>query len=173
MATQLLNTIKERRSIRSFKSKEIPSEIIEQLIEALIWAPSAGNLQARKFYFVFNEEIKNQMVDAAHGQSFIAEAPVAVVACTNDEIENKYGNRGKNLYTICDVSLSIQNMLLLAHEFGLGTCLVGAFNHEKVVEALNTPSNLHPILIVPVGYSAENPNARSRVSKNEAIKILK
>jgi len=55
---ELLDIIKNRRSIREFKKGEIPEDIIEKLIDAIIWAPSAGNLQSRFFYFVFNNEFK-------------------------------------------------------------------------------------------------------------------
>jgi len=169
----ILETIKNRRSIREFQAKEIPEEIIDKLIEALIWAPSARNLQSRKFYFVFNREIKEKLVKAALGQDFIAQAPLVVVGCTDEKITYRYGERGKNLYSICDVSVSIENMMLLAQEFGLGTVWVGTFDEKSVSKILNLPENLRPIVIVPVGYPAEKPEAPPRVSKKEAIEFIK
>ncbi|MFZ8848368.1 MAG: nitroreductase family protein [Minisyncoccia bacterium] len=56
----VIEIIKKRRSIRKYKTDPIPQEIIDELIEALIWAPSAGNLQARKFYFIFDEAPQNR-----------------------------------------------------------------------------------------------------------------
>jgi nitroreductase len=169
----LIEIIKERRSVRRFQAKEIPEEIIQELIEALIWAPSAGNLQSRKFYFVFNQDIKEKVAKAAMDQKFIAQAFLVVVGCTNDEIQWKYGEKGKNIYTICDVAMAIQNMILLAYEKGLGTCPVGLFNEEQVSEILNIPKNLQPILIIPVGYPDQNPSPPERVSLKEAIEIRK
>ena len=49
---EILKAIKERRTIRNFQKKDIPAEIVDKLVESLVWAPSAGNLQARKFYFI-------------------------------------------------------------------------------------------------------------------------
>ncbi len=170
---EILEIIKNRRSIREFREKEIPEEIIEKLIEALIWAPSAGNLQSRKFYFIFNREIKEKLVRAALDHDFISEAPLVIVGCTDDKISRRYRERGKNLYSICDVSVSIQNMMLLAQEKGLGTCWVGAFDEKEVSKILDLPENLRPIAIVPVGYSAEKPETPPRISKSEAIKIFK
>ncbi|MBZ9572410.1 nitroreductase family protein [Patescibacteria group bacterium] len=169
----LLEIIKNRRSIYRFQKKQIPEKIINKLIEALIWAPSAGNLQSRKFYFVFNQKIKERLVEAALSQSFIAEAPLVVVGCTNDEISQWYRERGKNLYAICNTSVSIQNMMLLAYEQGLGSVWIGAFSEKEVAKILNLPENLHPIVIVPVGYPAEKPKAPPRVSKEEAVKFIK
>lgn len=166
----ILEIIKNRRSIRKFQKKGIPNEILEKLIMALIWAPSAGNLQARKFYFVFGEEIKEKL--ARSNQDFIAQAPLVIVGLADTKISRRYGERGKNLYSICDVSTSIQNLMLLATDLGLGTCWVGAFDEDKVSEVLNLPENLRPIVIVPVGYPAENPETPPRISKKEAIVFI-
>ncbi|MBZ9569692.1 nitroreductase family protein [Patescibacteria group bacterium] len=168
----LLKIIKERRSIRKFQKKEIPDETIDKLIEALIWAPSAGNLQSRKFYFVFDDEIKEKLAVAAFGQSSITQAPLVVIGCADDKISRRYGEKGRKLYSICDVSASIQNMILLATELGLGSCWIGAFDERKVAEILDLPKNLHPIVIVPVGYPAEKPSPPPRVLKQEAVKII-
>jgi len=169
----ILEIIKNRRSIREFQKKEISEEIVDKLIEALIWAPSAGNLQSRKFYFVFDEKVKKDLSRAARGRDFIFQTPLIVVGCADDKIAKRYGERGKNLYSICDVSASIQNMMLLAADIGLGTCWIGAFDEEEVVKILNLPHNLRPIVIIPVGYPAENPEAPHRVSKKEAVEFIK
>ena len=168
----ILETIKKRRSIREFQSKPIPEEIIKKLIEALIWAPSAGNLQCRKFYFVFNENLKIGLVKAANDQNFIAQAPMVIIGCTDDRIEKRYYERGKKLYSVCDVACSIQNLMLLAADQGLGTVFVSSFDEEKVSKLLGTPKYLHPIVIVPVGYPAEEPEAPSRVPPEQAIEFI-
>ena len=169
----VLEAIKTRRSIRKFQNQEIPSEIVEKLIEALIWAPSAGNLQSRKFYFIFNAKIKEKLAEAALGQDFIAQAPLVIVGCSDDKIKWKYGERGKKIYALCDVAMSIQNMMILAKDLKLGSCPVGAFLEDQVSEILKIPKNLHPILIVPVGYPAEKPIPPPRISQTEATEFIK
>src|SRR5574337_499085 len=133
----ILQAIKERRSIRGFQKKDISDEIVDKLIDALIWAPSAGNLQARKFFFIKDAKLKRGIVSAALGQSFIAEAPLVIVACTDSRISSRYGDRGVYLYSIQDVAASIMGMMLVAHENGLGTVWVGAFIEDEVSEFLN------------------------------------
>lgn len=169
----ILEIIKKRRSVRAFKPDTISGEIIDKLKEALIWAPSAGNLQSRKFYFVFESKIKKELAKAALGQNFISQAPLVVVGCCNENIFQHYGERGKNLYAICDVAVSIQNLMLVAENENLGTCWVGAFDEEKVSKLLNLPRNLRPIAIVPVGYPVEKPSAPLRMSKKEATQDLR
>ena len=159
--------------MREFERKEISKKIIEELIEALMWAPSAGNLQSRKFYFIFNEKIKEKLAEAALGQSFIKEAPLVIVGCADLNIESHYGERGKNLYSICDVSASLENALLYLTEKNLASCWVGAFNEIEVSKILNLPENLRPIAILPVGYPKNIPSPPPRISKEKAIKIIK
>lgn len=169
---ELLDIIKNRRSVRRFQDKKIPENIVDKLVDALIWAPSAGNLQSRKFYFVFGQKTKNELAQAALNQDFIARAPLVVVGCANNEIQQRYGERGKEIYSICDVSASVQNMLLLAFKEGLGSCWVGAFDDKKVSEILGLPKNLQPIVMAPIGFPAETPLIPSRVSKQETINII-
>jgi nitroreductase len=168
----ILELIKKRRSIRKFQKKEISKEIINKLGEALIWAPSAGNLQSRKFYFVLNQKIKEELAKAALSQDFITQAFLVVVGCADLNIKDRYGRRGKELYSICDVSASIENLLLTVQAEGLGACWVGAFDEKKVSEILRLSQNLKPIALVPIGWPAESPAAPPRASKEEAIKII-
>lgn len=169
----LIDIIKGRRSIRRFKGDEISSEVIDALKDALIWAPSAGNLQSRRFYFVFNKAIKERLVRAALNQHFIAEAPLAIVCCADSTIERFYGKRGSELYMLQDVAASIENLMLLAYSFGLGSVWVGAFREEEISRILNLPDNLRPVAIVPVGYPDETPPPPPRVSKDKAVEEIR
>ncbi len=169
----ILKAVKERRSIRDFQKKEIPDFLLDKLAEALIWAPSAGNLQARKFYFVMNGDIKKKIAIAALNQNFIAEAPLVIIGCTDSRISYKYRERGVYLYSIQDVALSIMGMMLVAHENSLGTCWVGAFNENDVHKILKMPDYLRPVAIVPVGYPSKIPSPPPRVSKKDAVEVIK
>jgi nitroreductase len=169
----ILSVIKGRRSVRDFLIKEIPEELINELVEALIWAPSAGNLQARRFIFVKNPEIKKKLARAALGQSFIAEAPLVLVGCADlERIARRYGSRGMNLYVIQDVSASIMQLMLFAHEKGLGTVWVGAFDEKAVSDILHLPSHLRPVAIVPVGYPARIPPPPPRRPLKDLIEFV-
>lgn len=169
----ILDIITNRRSVRDFTDKTIPGEVINALINALRWAPSAGNLQSRKFYFIFNPDIRKELARAALNQSFIAKAPLAVVACLDKNISKRYGDRGVNLYAIEDVAASVMSMMLAAHELGLGTVWVGAFDEFEVFGILGLPHNLRPIALIPVGYPAKVPRPTPRISREEAVAFVK
>jgi nitroreductase len=165
----ILTAVKERRSIRKFQPGEIPEELVNKLKEALIWAPSAGNLQSRKFYFVFSSEVKKELAAAALNQDFVSSAPLTIVACTDSGIKLHYGERGTTLYTIQDAAASIMAMMLVAYEEGLGSVWVGAFHENKVKKILELPDNLRPVAIVPVGYPSSIPKAPPRISDRYAV----
>ena len=168
----ILRAVKDRRSIRDFQKKKIPDELLNKLMEALIWAPSAGNLQARKFYFVKNEKIRKMIAAAALAQNFIAQAPLVIVGCADSRISIKYGERGVYLYSIQDVATSIMCMMLVAHEYGLGSVWVGAFREEAVFKILDLPQYLRPVVIVPVGYPSKVPDPPPRISKREGMEVI-
>jgi len=171
----ILDIIKNRRSVREFKDQEIPGSAIDVLIEALRWAPSAGNLQSRKFYLVFNKELRNKLAQAGlrlDYVSFIARAPLVIVACADLRIGSRYAERGTDLYCIQDTAASVQNLLLAAHDLGLGTCWVGAFKEEEVKKILDLPDYLRPVVLVPVGYPTKTPKAPDRLPKDDCAKVL-
>ncbi len=168
----IMKAVKERRSIRDFQKKPIPDDLAKKLMEALIWAPSAGNLQSRKFYFVLNDSVKRMLARAALNQNFIAEAPLVIVGCADRRISSKYGDRGVDLYMIQDVAVSIMGMMLVAHENGLGSTWVGAFHEKDVAKILQLPAHLRPVAIVPVGYPSKIPSPPPRVSLREAVEVI-
>ena len=185
----ILETIRERRSIRNFQDAHIPEEAVDALIEALRWAPSAGNLQSRKFFFVFNDDKKKKLAAAAGNPDFVArmkklvknalnlnfvsKAPLVVVACLDRRISTRYGERGVNLYSIQDVAASVMNMMLTAHELGLGSVWVGAFDENTVGEVMGLPDNLRPVALIPIGYPSAVPAPTPRMLGEEAVEFVR
>jgi nitroreductase len=166
---EVLRAVRERRSIRSFLDKDIPDDLMQVLADSLVRAPSAGNLQSRKFYFVRDPQLKGRLAAAALNQAFISEAPVTIVCCTDARIRKHYGRRGEELYSIQDVSASIMGMMLVAHEMGLGTCWVGAFREDEVSEILGLGPELRAVAMVPTGYPARFPAPTPRLPVKEAV----
>jgi nitroreductase len=160
----IFELIKTRRSIRSFdSSKPVNDETIKKILEAGIWAPSAGNTQCWRFFVIRNEKIKGRLAVEAGHQPFIAEAPVVIVVTADlDYIEKSYGGRGRYTYALQDTAAAIQNILLAVTALGLGCCWVGAFLEEKAAKILELPQNLRPLAMLPIGHPAEKPAAPPR-----------
>lgn len=170
----VLEAITARRSIRRFTDQQVPEEMIDVLLDAVRWAPSAGNLQSRKFFFILDVPLRTALAAAALGQQFIARAPLVVVACADLRISLRYGERGADLYCIQDSAASVQNLLLAAHELGLGSCWVGAFDEAAVNDLLSLPEYHRPVAIIPVGYAAkEVRSAPARKKREETAEIIR
>jgi len=140
------------------------------LIEAARLAPSAGNIQPWEFVIVRNAEIKRRLAIAALHQTFIEEAPVVIVVCADVARSSwGYGSRGANLYCLQDTAAATENILLAAQALGLATCWVGAFHEDEVAKVVNTPKNVRPVAIVPVGRPAEKPMSPPKRTMREIV----
>lgn len=167
-----LKTIFDRRSIRSFVTdRKVEPDKLELIIKAALAAPSAGNAQPWKFYILDSMELQQQIVVAAYGQSFIAEAPVSIVVCADLQIATKaYGYRGDSLYAYQDTAAAVQNILLAAKSLGLETCWIGAFDENVVArQILKLPKHLRPIAIIPIGYSDTVGKPRPKRPQDEVV----
>lgn len=159
---ELKQTIKNRHSVRSYSKKIIPKKIIDEIIEYANLAPTAGNLQARDFIIVDDDNIKKQLCSAALNQRFIIQAPISIVVCANLKRSVPYGKRGIELYSIQDATAAVEHILLLAVDYGLDTCWIGAFDEDIVSKILNLPAYIRPIAIIPIGYSSEQKTSSKR-----------
>ena len=166
----VLEAIKERRSIRAFTDEKVSEKDVERLIDAARWAPSAGNTQPLELVVVKDKEMKRKLSEAALKQTFIQKAPVVIVVCADlNRSSRGYGSRGKNLYSLQDTAAATENILLAAQELGLATCWVGAFRDKEVAKAVKAPKNMKPVAIVPVGHPAERPLAPPKRFVNEIV----
>ena len=166
----VLEAIGNRRSVRSYRDQPIPDEEVLRALEAAIKAPSAGNVQPFKIVYVKEPAGRKKLAEAAWGQNFVAEAPVAIVFLVDiGASTGRYGSRGRDLYALLDVGAAVENLLLAAQANGLGTCWVGAFKEEEVAKALNAPPGLRPVTIVSLGYAANQPKKRMKKNLDQLL----
>lgn len=167
---ELFEAIKNRRSIRKFRDDTPDDELIEKIIEAGIWAPSAGDLQSWDAVIVRDDKTKFKITVAAYIQDFIAKAPVLIVMCANKANAGaRYGERGRDLYCIQDAACAALNMMLRAYDLGLGSVWVGAFKEEDVAKVLELPPHIRPVALIPIGYPDEEAEAPPRRNIEEVI----
>jgi nitroreductase len=164
----ILDTIKERRSVRRYKPDPIPEEVVQRVLDAARLAPSGKNLQPWKFIVVRDESLKQRLVKACVGQAFIAEAPIVIVACAfPDNCYSRMGNYMKSWPV--DVAIAVEHMMLQAKEEGLGTCWIGAFEEKEVKTLLNVPEEVRVLALTPLGLPAEKPVSRGRKKLEQIV----
>jgi len=163
--------IENRYSVRRFDpGVDVPAETVERLLSAAMRAPSAGNRQPWHFYVVRDLAVRRGLAEAAHGQDFIVQAPVAIVVCADAERSAaRYGQRGEQLYCLQDTAAAAEHVLLAACALGLGGCWVGAFDEMQAAKALGCPEHHRPVAILPIGKPASTPSRRSERQAMQAV----
>ncbi|OHD12452.1 MAG: hypothetical protein A2086_07300 [Spirochaetes bacterium GWD1_27_9] len=147
----MLEIIKTRRSIRSYETKIISKSDLKDLLEAGMYAPSAGNEQAWQFIILEGDVLKEYL---QLNKNVPQSAPFGILVCI-DKNREKY--KGMNTSKI-DCSAATENILLLAHQKGLGTIWTAIFDNAMpdVKKLLNLPEQVEPFSFIVVGYSKEN-----------------
>ena len=162
----VFEAIGERKSIRKYKDIEVEEEKLEKILESARIAPSAANRQEWKFLVVKNKETRDKLIDAAHGQKFVGQAPITIVACSTES--ERVMPCGQYAYTV-DLSIAVSFMILEATEIGLGTCWLGAYDEGKVKEILGIPSDIRVPAMFTLGYADENPVPRPRKALDDIV----
>ncbi|EKS4342203.1 nitroreductase [Clostridium botulinum] len=175
----VLQTIKNRRSIRSYKSEQIKEEELQCILEAAIYAPSGCNHQSWHFTVIQNRELittmsnvakeklkdspnenfrnmgNNEKLDLTHG------APTLIV------VSGKEGNYSP----LVDCSAAIENMLIAAESLNIGSLWIGlislAFENKEIIEKLNIPKGYKPYFGIALGY--KNVSEAKAPKRNENV----
>lgn len=148
----VLDVIKIRKSVRAYsKDKDVSDEDLEKILEGARLAPSAKNFQEWKFVVVRDKSILKELVPACKDQQFVADSSCVVAACTAET--DHIMTCGQHAYTV-DLSIAVAHMELVAAEFGIGSCWLGAFYEDKVREVLGVPSNVRIVALLTLGYPA-------------------
>ena len=143
--------IKNRRSCRFYTSKSVPLDVVGEVLEAGTYAPSSGNCQNWSFVVVTDEDKKYEVASASK-QLWMIDAPVFIVVCNNKrKVLDLFPDRG-SLYSTQNCAFAAANIMLRAHDLGLGTCWIGAFDVTKVQQILKIPDDMIPEIILTLGY---------------------
>ena len=156
----LIHDILTRRSIRRYETKDIPEEVLQQILEAGRQAPSAANRQPIRFVIVKDHDILKNLCDNLITR-FVKYAPLAVVGCA--DVDSFLTGK----WAVVDATIAMQNMVIAAWALGVGSCWIGACNEEKVKELLKIPDKWKVVALITFGYPAEQPEPRKKKSFEE------
>lgn len=154
----ILKTIQTRRSIRKFQRRAVNRDVLVQMIDAARLAPSAVNLQPLEYIIVDDENLVRQLFPYTRMGALLPEEkrptedtrPAAYIAVlVNTAIMKKGYER--------DVGCAVENILLAAVSFGLGTCFIQNIDREAIRELLSVPEGHEIDTMVAAGYPADAP----------------
>ena len=165
----VMQAIRERRSVRKFRSESVSDDLVNVVLEAGCWAPSWANSQCWKFVVVRDVRIRANISETLSPRNPAADAvksaPVTIVVCGELGKAGYYKGEAqtdKGDWYMFDTALAIQNMTLAAHSLGLGTVIIGHFDASKAAGILGVPSNVRVVALLSLGYPAEQPVAPTR-----------
>jgi nitroreductase len=158
---ELMEAIKGRRSMRKYRPDPVPEEALRALLEAVRWSPSWANTQCWEVIVVKDPKVKSELagtlVKTNPALSSMAEAPLIIVLCGKKGVSGfKKGEAAtvKGDWLMFDTGIAMQSLCLTAHGLGLGTVVVGLFDHQKAEEILGVPQDREVVALTPLGYPA-------------------
>ncbi len=161
---EILDLIKKRKSVRSFKNKMIPAEMLAQVLEAGRLAPSSVNLQPWCFIVVDDKELLGGLYQA-YPRDWFKTAPQVIVICGNHQ-ESWKRSVDKKDHCDIDVAIATDHITLMATYLGLSTCWVCNFEPYVVRELLSLPVHLEPIVLLPIGFASEEHTVENKKRKD-------
>jgi len=199
--TDLLSVIQYRRSVRRYAADPVPRSLLETLLQAAVWAPSAHNRQPWRFAVVERIRQKEELAaamgerlradrlaagdspeavaqDVERSRRSLTQAPALLVFCMSMLEMDKYPDalraQSERTMAVQSVALAAQNLLLTAHAAGLGACWRCAplFCSERVRRTLKLPVDWEPQALITLGYPAEVGKPAERRPLTEVVRWL-
>jgi nitroreductase len=171
----MINQILSHRSIRKFKKKEIPPELMNKILHAGTRASTTGNMQVYSIVVTTKQELKEKLWEAHFRQDMVLQAPVHLTFCADfnrfslwckaRKAEPGYDNYLSFFTAAIDALLVSQNVCLAAEAEGLGICYLGTatYNADQIVEILELPKLVVPVAAIVLGYPDEQPELTDRL----------
>ena len=172
----LMEAIKGRRSIRKYKPDSVSEETLQKVIEAVRWSPSWANTQCWEVIIVrdpnMKTELANTLTTTNPARSAMTDAPLVIVLCGKKGVSGfKKGEVAtvKGDWLMFDTGIAMQSLCLAAYGHGLGTVIVGLFDHKKAEEILGLPQNVEVVAMTPLGYPATEGSTPKRKELSEFV----
>lgn len=170
---QTLDCIYTRRSIRKFTDEPVSHETLEKIVDAASYSPSWKNTQVVRYIAIEDPALKDKIANECttcftYNAGTMNAAPmlIAVTVIKNRsgfERDGSFTTSRKDTWQMFDAGIAAQTFCLAAHEFGLGTVIMGIFD-DKLSEMLELPEDRELVNIICIGHPAEAPEAPKRKS---------
>ena len=159
----LQTCMEQRRSVRKYTNKPVPRELIREMIQAAILAPSWKNSQVSRYY-VAEGNAKKELAQclADFNQRNVQNAPVLIVSTVVNKRSGftrngEYETHLKDGFQYYDHGMQAMNLCLKAHELGLATLIMGIYDEAAIRTFFNIDENQSIVAVIAVGYAAEEP----------------
>lgn len=171
----MINSIKERRTVRKYLQKDISADLLNDLLSTSFRASTTGGMQLYSVIVTKSSEMKEALAPAHFNQPMVKSAPVVLTFCADFRrftkwCEQRKANPGYNNFmsfmnAAMDALLVAQTFCTLAEDEGLGICYLGTttYNPQMIIDTLKLPELVFPITTVTVGYPDGIPAQQDRL----------
>jgi nitroreductase len=157
-----LKDLFSRRSIRVYRQQDVSDDLVRDLLEAAMAAPSAVAKDPWSFVVVRNRDMLSKIAEGLPNGKMLRDAALGIVVC--GDLQRAHDRQLS--YLLQDCSAAIENLLLAASALGLGACWLGVHPREERVKhiraLLSIPDPVIPIATIAIGWPAESPSPRTR-----------
>lgn len=176
-----MESIRNRRTIRKYKSQDISSDLLNSLLEESFRASTMGNMQLYSVVISRSDEMKSKLAPFHFNQPMVTSAPVVLTFCADfnrfsiwckqRNAEPGYDNFLSFINAMSDALLVTQNFCTLAEYAGLGICYLGTtiYNPAPIIDLLKLPNLVIPVATITVGYPDEMPEQPDRLPLNGIV----
>jgi len=176
-SSDLFEVMRNRRSVRQWTARDVPDELIKQLVDAARWAPCSHNRNSWRFIILKDKKSRELVGEGVMGGAGVAKnAPVLIVVVMDPRSYRVPEEEGM---IWLDTGIAVQNILLMAHQLGLGACPLfwktTEENEQLIRTHLNFPPYLSPRFLIALGYPDVpiwmiTPNLRARRPIEDIVK---
>lgn len=161
-----MDALLSRRSIRRYQKEAVPEELIGELLNAAMSAPSARNEQPWHFVVIQDRKILDEVPRIHPWSDMLREAPLAIAVCADLQLP------GDEAFWVQDCSAATENILIAAQAKGLGAVWLGVYPTDDIVKGIQNllalPQHVIPLSIISVGYPAEK---KPRPNRYQASRV--
>lgn len=164
-----LDLVRSRRSIRRYEPHEVTDQMLGQVFEAVRWSPSWANTQCWDIVVVRDPDVKKQLQETIAPKNpataAITGAPVVLALAGRLTASGYYNNIVTTTlgdWFLYDLGIATQSLCLAAHRMGLGTVIVGLFDHARAGAILKIPATHQLVTLIPIGFPAKVGRAPER-----------
>jgi nitroreductase len=158
--------VHHRYSVRDYKPETIDPELLDLVLSAAQYAPTAANRQPFRL-IVIKTENKSEELRRIYNRDWFINAPIVICACGIPEIGWVRAD-GKS-YIDVDIAIVMDHLSLAAADLGLGTCWVASFDVGEARELLQIPPFADPIVFMSIGYPAEDSGEKERKPLDDLV----
>lgn len=176
-----ITCLKERRSVRKFTEEAIPTALLEEIVEAARYAPSWKNSQTVRYIALYDPQEKAKLAETCtltnpYNSKIICRSAVLVIVVSRCGVSG-YEPDGTpstplgDHWTSFDAGIAAQSFCLAAHSKGVGTVILGIYDHRRVAELLELPEGEQVSALIAAGYPEKIGTAPARKSVGELLSI--